>query len=129
MARRKESLLEVLMDIASKLPWRVGLALAFVAYPIFHHYASLPPIIPAALGCNRPGHRLGDTMPRLVASFSMFLQCLVPFCFLSGAFISFRTRRRQAELHRNVSAGLSREALDKLSWREFEHLSTSFLSI
>ncbi|EEG06770.1 restriction endonuclease [Pseudogulbenkiania ferrooxidans] len=124
MARRKDSLLEVLMEIASKLPWQAGLALALVAYFIFHHYASLPPIVPTTLGSNGPGHTLGDSLSRqLVVSFSMVFQYLVPLCFALGAFISYRNRRRQAELHRNVSANPSREALEKLSWREFEHLT------
>ncbi|SMF03281.1 restriction endonuclease [Pseudogulbenkiania subflava] len=60
---------------------------------------------------------------QLLVSFSFVFQYLVPLCFVLGAFISYRTRRRQAELHRNVSANPSRETLEKLSWREFEHLT------
>lgn len=42
MARRKDSLLEDLMTIASNLPWQVDLALALVACPFFHHYEHRP---------------------------------------------------------------------------------------
>ncbi|SMF03292.1 restriction system protein [Pseudogulbenkiania subflava DSM 22618] len=59
MARRKESLLEVLMEIAAKLPWQVGLALAFVAYLIFHHFALLPPHHPRFPGQQRPRPHAG----------------------------------------------------------------------
>lgn len=88
MGRRKDSLLESLMVIASKLPWQVDLTLALVAYLFFHYFVLQPPIIPAALGSNSPGHTLGDAMTRqLVVPCSMFLQCLVPFCFVLGVFI------------------------------------------
>ena len=53
MAKRRTSAFEDIVEIASRLPWWVGLLLAVVAYSIFHQVAGMdtaPPKDMAAMG-------------------------------------------------------------------------------
>lgn len=54
---------------------------------------------------------------------SGFLQYIVAIAFLIGAGVSFYKRRRQSELHLQVARAPTRNALENMSWREFEGLT------
>ena len=118
MARRKQSPLEDLVDVASRLPWKVGLILALVAL------ASLP-ILPVATGDMKAlGQSVGRSIGRqMLVTFSTFLQYLVPLALIVGAGVSFFRRHRQQELRSEVASSPSRHALEKMTWREFEGLA------
>jgi len=124
MARRQQSTFEGLMDIGARLPWKVGVVLALIAYLIFHYFASLPPIPIATGDMKNFGQSLGGSIGRqMMVTFSMFLQYLVPFALIIGSAVSFFRQRRQRELHGEVASNPSRDALEKMSWREFEGLA------
>ena len=124
MAKRKQSPLEDLVDLAAFLPWKVGMILAVVAYVGFH-YVSLLPLIPVATGDMKNfGQSLGGSIGRqMLVTFSTFLQYLVPLALVIGSGVSYFRRRRQQELHREVASNPNRDALEKMSWREFEGLA------
>lgn len=120
MARRKRiSLFDDLADLAGRLHWGVGLLLAVIAYFFFHHFASQPPTAVTASNVNQVGPLMRETFIR---AGSMALQYAVPIAFLAGALVSAMRRRRQSELHLQVSADSSPNALEKMSWQEFEGL-------
>lgn len=124
MARRKQSPIEDLIDIAARLPWKVGVVLAVVAYLGFHYMASLPLIPVAAANMQNFGESIGSSLGRqLMITFAAFLQYIVPLAFVVGSGMSFYRQRRQGELHREVARDPRREALEKMSWREFEGLA------
>jgi restriction system protein len=124
MARKKQSPFEDLIEIASRLPWKAALVLAFVAYLGFHYVASLPPVPIATADMKSYGQSIGNSMTRqLFITFGMFLQYIVPVAFLVGAVISFVRQRRQGELHAQVAARPGRDALESMTWREFEGLA------
>lgn len=121
--RRKTSLLEDLMEIAAHLPWQAGVALALVSYLVLHHFAvQLPlPTHPDALKAMEK--TFGDLAASSIwTAIAGVLQYVVPFAFLVGAGVSFVKRRRQGELHGRVAADSSADALDKMTWRDFEGL-------
>lgn len=117
MARKKTSTFEDLMEIAALLPWWGGVLLAVVAYGILHYFAVQPNVAPTELKSMGAfaGRELGRTL-------ALFLQYIVPLAFLLGAIISAVKAARARRLHRQVSQAPSRNALESMSWREFEEL-------
>ena len=64
MAKRKQSPLEDLVDLAAFLPWKIGMILAVIAYVVFRYMASLP-LIPVATGDMKNfGQTLGGSIGR-----------------------------------------------------------------
>lgn len=112
------------MDISAQLPWKAGVALAVVAYLILHYFATRNALTTNPAELKALGKTVGDSVVHGVWSMlASVLQYIVPFAFLAGAFVSFSRRRRQSELHGQVASDSSANALEKMSWREFEGLT------
>jgi restriction system protein len=123
MARKKQSAFDDLISIATMFPWQVSLMLALVSYFGFHYVSSLPPL-PIQIASSNLGQPVSNSIIRqAMVSFAMFMQYLVPLAFLIGAVVSVFRRRRQAELHRQVANMPNRDALERMSWSEFEELT------
>ncbi len=123
MARKKSSVLDDLVDIAAQLPWKAGVGLAVVAYFILHYFATRAPLSMNPAELKALGKTVGDSVTHGVGTMlASVFQYIVPFAFLVGAFISFSRRRRQSELHAQVATDPAADALEKMSWREFEGL-------
>lgn len=123
MARKKSSVLDDLVDIAAQLPWKAGVGLAVVAYFILHYFATRAPLTMNPAELKALGKTVGDSVTHGVGTMlASVLQYIVPLAFLVGAFISFSRRRRQSELHAQVATDPAADALEKMSWREFEGL-------
>lgn len=124
MARKKQSPLEDLVDIAAHLPWKAGLVLALIAYLGFHYAASQPMVPIATTDMKAYSQSIGHSVGRqLLITVSSVFQYIVPLAFLIGSAVSFFRSRRQQELHRNVASNPTQDALEKMSWRDFEHLA------
>lgn len=124
MARKKQSPLEDLIDIAAHLPWKAGLVLALIAYLGFHYAASLPMAPIATTDMKAYSQSIGHSVGRqLLITVSSVFQYIVPLAFLIGSAVSFFRSRRQLELHHNVASNPSQDALEKMSWRDFENLA------
>lgn len=124
MARKKTSVLEDLMDISAQLPWQVGVGLAVVAYWILHYFATRAPLTTNPAELKAIGKTVGDSVTHgLGTMLASVFQYVVPVAFLAGAFISFSRRRRQSELHGQVANDPTADALEKMSWQEFEGLA------
>ena len=123
MARKKSSVLDDLVDIAAQLPWQAGVGLAVVAYFILHYFATRAPLTMNPAELKALGKTMGDSMAYGVGTMlASVFQYIVPLAFLVGTFISFSRRRRQSELHAQVASDPAADALEKMSWREFEGL-------
>lgn len=105
------------MEIAALLPWWGGVLLAVIAYGILHYFAVQPNVAPTEL--KNMGAFAGRELGRTLA---LFLQYIVPLAFLLGAIVSAVQAARARRLHRQVSQAPSRNALESMSWREFEEL-------
>ena len=124
MARKKQSPLEDLIDIAAHLPWKAGLVLALFAYLGFHYAASLPMVPVATTDLKSYSQSIGSSVGRqLLITVSSIFQYIVPLAFLIGSAVSFIRSRRQLELHRTVASNPTQDSLEKLSWRDFENLA------
>ena len=118
MARRKKpSLLEDLMNLVALLPWWVGVTIAAIGYLVLHRLAA-----PAQLDAIEPaqvGHLVLRTYATALATVGQYA---VPFVGLAGAVGSVVRRRRRAALLENVAHSKHANALDGMSWHEFEML-------
>ncbi|MBU6259781.1 MAG: restriction endonuclease [Burkholderiales bacterium] len=118
MARRKRtSAVEDLIDLVAMLPWWVGVVLALVSYLLFHSVASQPALGPVQLG------QLGAVVTHSIwLAVANVAQYLVPVFCLAGAGLSAMSRHKRKRLVDDVTRSKAGDALDGMSWREFEML-------
>lgn len=117
MARRKRNLAEGLIDVTSKLPWWVGVALAIVAYVWLHSVASSE-----ATATAQPGQMGQFVTQNVFKSLASVGQYVLPLVFLAGAGLSAFGRAKRKALHDQVAGSADRGALNDMSWQQFEAL-------
>lgn len=124
MARKKQSLLEDVMEIAAHLPWKFGIGLAMLTYLLLHHFATREPMTMHPVALNGLGKSMSDSVLHGVGlMLASVMQYVLPLALLVGAAVSFLRQRRQGELHQRVANDPAHDALEKMSWREFEGLA------
>ncbi len=112
------------MDISAQLPWKAGVALAVIAYFVLHYFATRAPVTTNPVELKAIGKTVGESVVHGVwTMLAGVLQYIVPLALSLGAFVSFSRRRRQSELHGQVAKDSSLDALEKMTWREFEGLA------
>lgn len=115
--RRKVSGGGDLIDGLATLPWQWCLALAPVAWLLFHWMAQLDP--PPA----RDVKQMGDSIFILVfKTAGMFLQYLAPLALVLAGLVSWLRKRRRKTLLVEAEASGASAPLRALSWREFEQI-------
>ncbi|EMM2268128.1 restriction endonuclease [Pseudomonas aeruginosa] len=116
--RRRTSLIEDLIEIASRLPWWVSLLIALGSWFILHPIAISQPDAPKDL------HQLGQSMTgQLIRTFAFIGQYLLPAVFVIGAIGSVLARAKRKKLAANVAnARDPGQTIEGISWREFEQL-------
>lgn len=118
MARRKKtSPLEDWLDLVAMLPWWAGVALALFSFVFLHRLAT-----PTTLQGLQPGQMAAVAVGSVITGFASIGQVFIPIVCLLGAVGSFLRRQRRQTLVANVSQSKSADALDGMSWREFEML-------
>lgn len=118
MARRKKtSPLEDFLDVVALLPWWGGVMLAFASFVLLHRVASSAVEMPV-----QPGQMAAFAVTSIFHAAASVLQYLLPLVFLLGALGSFLQRKRRQTLLADVSQNKSADALDQMSWQEFELL-------
>ncbi|MFK8402944.1 restriction endonuclease [Pseudomonas sp. BGr12] len=116
--RRRTSLIEDLIEIASRLPWWVSLLIALGSWLILHPIANTQPEVPKDL------HQMGQSVAgQIIRTFAFFGQYVLPAVFVIGAIGSVLARAERKKLHANVvNARESGQTIEGISWREFELL-------
>ncbi|WP_422011200.1 restriction endonuclease [Roseateles sp.] len=119
MARRRNrsSVAEDIMDLVSKLPWWAGVLLAAGFYLALHAYVSRP--VPQATQPGQMGAMLTQMMWRTLAFYGQYL---LPLLCLIGAIVSAIKRRSRTQLLERTTANPSADALNGMSWQQFEQL-------
>ncbi|EGJ09365.1 restriction endonuclease [Rubrivivax benzoatilyticus] len=118
MARRNQGgLAEAVMELFTLMPWWVGVIAAPLFYLLLHPVATQA--VPAATEVGQYGAMATRTLWK---TFALFGQYLLPFLSLMGAAISAWRRRQRSRLAAEVAQNPSADALDGMSWREFEML-------
>lgn len=115
--KRKTSPIDDVIDVIAMLPWWAGVAIAVVGYLVLQRLAT-----PAAISAVQPG-QVGNLIAQsMVTAFAYAGQYLVPLVGLIGAAISFFRRKQRIALVTDVAQARSANALDGMSWQEFEML-------
>ncbi|MEO7938531.1 MAG: restriction endonuclease [Burkholderiaceae bacterium] len=118
MARKqKTSPTEDLMNVIALLPWWAGVGLALVSYFVLHKFASQEAVMNTTTGQIVPSVTL--VAGRAAANIGQYL---LPFICLAGAGISAYRRRQRQTLVANVANDSAADALEGISWQEFEML-------
>jgi restriction system protein len=118
MARkRRSSLLEDMLDLVALLPWWAGVSLAVVSYVFLHRLAT-----PVQVTAVQPGQIAGLAMQSMISAFAYAGQFIVPIIGLVGAVMSAIRRKKRTSLITDVAQAKSADALDGMSWQEFEIL-------
>jgi restriction system protein len=108
MARRKQGTADDFVDLVALLPWWAGLGFAVVFYFLIHPFAIAPltkPLLPL------------QVMFRTLATAGQYF---VPFLCVLAAFVSLMRRRKRQHLFETVVQAPGAEALNSMSWQEFE---------
>ena len=94
MARkRKISVLEDLLELGSRLSWKVGLPLALLCYLGFHDFSTLP-----AMSNGAPmDHSNVSVVHQVVVILCGILQYLVPFALIAGVIVGLFRRKQSHE--------------------------------
>ncbi len=114
--RKKSSPAGDFIELVAKLPWWAGVALAVLSYMLLHKLAAQP------LVAARPG-QLSAMIPQGVwKGLASVGQYVVPILCLAGAGVSVWQRKVRKTLVDDVAQIKASDALDGMSWREFEML-------
>lgn len=115
--RHRESGFDAFVDLASRLPWWLGIILALLSYLILHPFAVAPIAPPTDLQAMG-----GAVTGQIYRTLAMFGQYLLPAIFLLGAAGSAVKAYRNRKLFAEVRLTSDTADLMDLSWRDFEHL-------
>lgn len=118
MSRRKRSsLAEDLVELATLLPWWLCLTLAPVSYAVLHPYATAPVVLNPVPG--QMGSMMNEAILKGLATGGQYI---LPIILVMGALVSFLGRRKHEALVRSVADNASGCALHSMSWQDFELL-------
>lgn len=118
MARRKKTgALDDMLGLVAMLPWWVGVALAVISYVLLHQLSKPGPVVAV-----KPDQITSVIFSTAVSSMAYAGQFIVPVVCLLGALGSFIGRKKRQSLASHVAQSKSADALDGMSWREFEML-------
>lgn len=118
MARRKKtSTADELLELVAMLPWWAGVLLALGSYFVLHTIASQPVVAPTQP--SQMGTMFTQSIWKALATVGQYF---LPFICLLGAATSAWRRRERKNLVADVTKSKAIDALDDMSWREFEML-------
>ena len=118
MARRKKSSpIDDLVEIVAMMPWWAGCILALVSYLLLHRAANQ-----AVVANFVPGQAATLVTQSLWRALATIGQYLLPLVCLAGAAVSAYGRHRRQKLVATVVGGHAADALDGITWQEFELL-------
>jgi restriction system protein len=121
MARRKKnSPLEDVLDLLAMLPWWACVLLAGLSYLLLHRLATP---IPASDFQSQGGAMVSAVMQKAVINgLATAGQYIVPLLCIAAAALSAWRRKQRQSLLTDVAQARNADALDGMSWREFELL-------
>lgn len=115
--RRRTRLIDDLLEITSKLPWWLGVIFAIASYLWLHGVAVSE--VSAVVQPGKMGEFVGQALFGALASVGQYL---LPFVFLVGAGMSAFGQFKRRSLHEQIAASPDRNALNEMSWQQFEAL-------
>lgn len=131
MARKRQSTVEDLVDLASMLPWWGGLTLAIISFFILSYISNI------GIAHTSDVSQIGSfAVKQMIVAFAMFGKLILPFVFIIAALCSFINQRKREKLFSKVENYTYSKKhnehkppanpIEKMSWREFEMLISQF---
>ncbi|MHB1084904.1 MAG: restriction endonuclease [Thiobacillus sp.] len=117
MARRKQTLVDELIERTSRLPWWAGVVFALAAYFWLHSMATNDMTV-----LVQPGEMGGFISQNLLNTLASVGQYLLPVVFLVGAAVSAYGCYKRRALNKRVATSPDRGPLNDMSWHQFEVL-------
>ena len=115
--RSKTSPFEGFVSLVALLPWWACLGVGLMAYFVLHRIAQ-----PAVLTSIQP-NQLGEVVTRsMFLGLAMAGQFVLPLACVIAAAISAVRRHRRSSLVAGVAQSRAPDALEGMSWRDFERL-------
>jgi restriction system protein len=115
MARNSKSPLEDVIDLSSRLSWKITISFAVIAYIALHLAAQIKLQHPAGIGT------VGSfAVKQMLITMAMFGQYVLPGVFLIAAIASFFRSKKQERLFHSVAGRQKVGVLTNMSWRDFE---------
>jgi restriction system protein len=114
MSRKNDSSGTAIVELTALLPWWGGVMLAVASYGALHLYVSRP-LPSSALSSDFMAQAIGHGAATAG-------QYLLPFLFLIAAVLSAARRWKRRKLLAGVVSSAAPDALNGLTWREFEML-------
>ena len=118
MARRpKTSPIEDFVSVVALLPWWACVGAALLSYLVLAAMAK-----PVVLTGIQPGQLAPVMTHAVIQGLAMVGQFVVPILCLTAAAVSVAKRQRRSSLVNGVAQSRAPDALDGMSWQEFELL-------
>lgn len=119
MAKRrpKTSPIEDVVSLVALLPWWACLGAALLSYVVLARLAR-----PVVLTGIQPGQMAPVMTHALIQALATVGQFVVPILCLAAAAVSVAKRQRRSRLVAGVAQSRAPDALDRMSWQEFELL-------
>ncbi|MEY4750700.1 MAG: hypothetical protein RIQ60_2914 [Pseudomonadota bacterium] len=117
--RKDNSAAGAFVALVAMLPWWAGIGLALVSYLVIHAWAGNP----GAASPARPDQAAAIAFHGMRTAVLPVLQYLVPaLCLFAAAASAWRRRQRQALARQSAAQQDAAQALNGMSWQEFEQL-------
>ncbi len=113
--RRKSTPAQDIIAVVSLLPWWAALVLAVAGYVVFHALL----ISQKGLSPSQPGVLIAHAF---LIPFYAVGQFIAPLLCVIAAGVSFARERHRTGLLRSVTSGQAADAIDALTWQDFEQL-------
>lgn len=113
----KSSMAAAVADVMALVPWWAGCALALLSYLLLHRVATQEDV--AIISNAQSSPLLTQDIWRTFAFFGQYL--LPPLCLADAAFSALQRHRRQKSIG-EVTGSKAADALDGISWQQFELL-------
>ena len=114
--RRPPPIQEFIRGIA-KMPWWGGVGLAVFSFMFLHELMATPSPV-----ATRPD-QAGEVMVHAALTpMATVLQFFILIIYLIGAAVSFARSRHRGQLFQQVSSSQAADAVDQLTWQNFEKL-------
>lgn len=116
--KRSNTGLDVMLNIASRLPWWLGFVCALISYAVLSWLAGKP----VAVQDTSPGHVQALLIGTMTKTLAQIGQYLLPVIFLIGAIVSVIRAKKNQQLMTNATGRDATQAIAGMSWRDFELL-------
>ena len=115
--RRKTNPAKDLVDIVALLPWWAGVVLPLLAYALLRGIATQP-----IVATGQFGPITSVALQSVLKGLAAVGQYILPLTGLAGAGVSAWRRSTRQQLVSDVAQSQASDALDGMTWREFEWL-------